>query len=170
MSLFDVKMDREAEKVFSDIKLNATGTRRALRQAWFEVGRHLKSNTNKEILRRPKGGRTYFVRSRSSGKRRRHVASAPGETHANQFGDLRKTLGWKIRGDQGGEFGYGPAPIKVPGSSSDLLPLPAYAGAIEFGRLDGSIEARPSILHGIEASARDIEVTLADHIDRELNG
>ena len=158
-SMFTVRADVENEKVFGDVRLNATGTRRALRQAWFEVGRHLKATANAEILRRPKGGRTYFIRSRSSGKLRRHVASAPGETHANMFGDLRKSLGWKIRGDQGGEFGYGAAP----GSK-----VPDYAGAIELGRLDGSIEPRPSIGNALDASARDIEVTLADHIERSL--
>ncbi len=161
MSLFDVKLDPDSKKVFVKLELNATGTRRALRQAWFEVGRHVHRTTNREILRRPKGGRTYLVRSRSSGRRRRHVASAPGETHANMFGDLRKSLGWKIRGDQGGEFGYGARPgTKVP----------AYAGAIELGPPGRKDAARPSIKNGITASARDIEVTLADHIERELNG
>lgn len=143
-----VKAAPDTPAVMRHLELaGATGTKRALRQAWFEVGRHLTREANREILKGRKTGRVYIFRS-PSGRRRRHRASAPGETHANLTGALRKSIGWKMTGARGGDFGYG-----VAGGSRTA---PPYAGAIEFGRDDGTIAPRPSLLNAINASERDI--------------
>ena len=119
--------------------------RRTVRRGWFKLGKDLKQTANKEILRRPKGGRTYIRRTRG-GRRRRHVASAPGETHANMSGKLRRSIGWRVSGSDRMEFGYGVAR----GESA-----PAYANAIENGSF--KILARPSLRNAITATQRNAE-------------
>ncbi len=116
-------------------------TRRSIRHGFFALGRDLKTTVSKEILRKPKAGRTYIRKDRA-GRRRRHVASAPGETHANMTGLTRRSLGWQVRGHQSLEFGYG---VSGP-------PAPEYAGALEFG---GKNEPRPSLQNGMKAVERN---------------
>lgn len=132
--------------------------RRGIRQGWFAVGRDWKATTSQEILRRPKSGRVYLVRG-PSGRRRRHVASAPGETHANLSGALRRSLSWKAHGHEELEVGYG---VSTTGRNQ----MPPYGPRLEFG--GGNIEARPSVLHGIEAVQRNAERHLADGVAKEL--
>ena len=106
-----------------------------MRRFWFALGKDLKTEANRSALARDKTGREYRVTSRAGGRRRRHVASAPGQAHANMFGDLRKSLSWKLIGTHQLDFGYG-----LRGKAA-----PAYADAIELGREDGSIAPRPTL-------------------------
>ncbi len=158
---FKVTDRLETARVFKSLENLENATRRSIRQAWFELAKDLKQEANKEILRRPKGGRTYIIRTRG-GRRRRHVASAPGETHANLTGALRRSLSWKVYGVDSMEFGYGV-------STTAQNEAPIYAGAIEFGRKDGSIEARPSLLNAITATQRNAEKYFEIAMNRELN-
>jgi len=125
------------KKAFNLIEQLKNKTNIAIRETWFSLGRDLKHEAEREILRRPKSGRTYIVRT-AGGRRRRHTASAPGETHANLSGDLRKSVSWKVHGAHRMDFGYG-------FSTTDQNRAPDYDAAIEFGRKDGHIAARPSI-------------------------
>lgn len=134
-------------------------TRRSIRHAWFELGKDLRAEANREILRKPKSGRVYVVRGRG-GRRRRHVASAPGETHANLTGKLRRSIGWKVSGSDQMDFGYGVA-------STGRNAAPPYAPAIEFGRADGSIAPRPSLQNAIRATQRRVPVEFEDQMERE---
>ena len=114
-------------------------SRRVLRQFWFRLGKDLKAEANRAVLDRgSKSGRVYIVRG-PSGRRRRHQASAPGQSHANLSGTLRKSISWKIQGTHQMDFGYG----------LGTKPAPVYADAIELGRADGSIEPRPTIENAI---------------------
>ena len=135
--------------------------RRGIRQGWYAVGDDWKSEANREILRKPKGGRVYIIRT-AGGRTRRHTASAPGETHANLTGALRKALSWKVRGN-GTELDVGYA---VAGKTE----APPYAHAIEFGKTNApnTIEPRPSIQNAIKATQRNAEQHLADAVQREL--
>lgn len=134
------------------IRLLQTGklTRRAIRQSWFEVGRDLKASANTEILRKPKGGRTYYIRG-PSGRRRRHVASAPGETHANLSGRLRRSIGWQVHGWRSMEFGYGVD-----------KPAPVYGKFVENGT--GKIKPRPSLGNAV----RDIDRNATAYFNRNF--
>ena len=76
-------------------------TRKGLRQGMFKAGQSLRSEASHEILKGPKTGRIYIRRIRG-GRRRRHQASAPGETHANITGKLRRSLSFQLRGCQVG--------------------------------------------------------------------
>ena len=139
---FQMRLDtRSRQALLEATQLNRL-TRRSIRHGWFALAQDLRRTANTEILRRPKGGRTYTIRS-PSGRRRRHVASAPGETHANLSGTLRRSLGWIVRGHTGMEFGYGVD-----------KPAPDYA-RIEDGW--GRVRPRPSLLNAINATNRNAE-------------
>lgn len=144
---------RDTEKVLVKLEQANILTEKGIRRAWFAVGKDLKASANKEILRRPKGGRTYIRRDRA-GRRRRHVASAPFETHANMTGALRKSIGWKVRGVQL-EYGYGAT-----------KPAPSYAPFVELGTT--KMEPRPSIQNSIKENRRNTERHLSDSVLREL--
>lgn len=147
------------DRTFGRLELLAEGTRRALRQAWFQVGRDLSAEANRQVLKTVKTGRTYVVRG-PSGRRRRHVASAPGQSHANLTGKLRKSVSWKIRGERGGEFGYGV-------STTDANRAPEYAPAVEFGT--SKMAARPTLQNTIRAVQGKIGQHLRDAVEDELS-
>jgi len=118
-------------------------TTRAAERAWWFSGRDLRKAASDEILRKPKSGRLYIRRDRA-GRRRRHVASAPGETHANMTGALRRSVDFKVRGSKQLEFGYG--------ISTGIAPV--HAPFVEFGTR--RMAARPSLQNAIRASRRNI--------------
>lgn len=125
-------------------------TRRGLRQAMFKVSDDLKSEASKEILRKPKSGRTYLIRRGASGRVVRHVASAPGETHANFSGKTRRSLSYVMRGTSEIEFGYGLTNVQA----SD------WAEFLEFGT--SKMAARPSLANSIRSNERNIEQHFQD--------
>ena len=131
-------------------------TRSGVDHAAFVSGRGLVKTTSREILKRPKGGRTY-IRRDSAGRRRKHVASAPGQTHANMTGTLRKSLGFKVNPKQL-EFGYGVQANQAP----------TYARAVEFGTR--RMAARPSLQNGIKAERRNFQNNFDREIGKRLEG
>ncbi len=159
-----VRQGSENERVFARLATTEDGIRKAIRRSWFGLGQDLRREANREILRRPKGGRTYIVRSRS-GRRRRHVASAadpptPGETHANLKGDLRRSLSWKVHGTESMDFGYG----LVSGTGRTA---PKYAPFVEFGTR--RMAARPSLSNAIDATQANAEQHWGENMFREFN-
>lgn len=137
-------------RVISKIEGIEHASIRVIRRAFYFIGRDLKSAANKEILRKPKGGRTYIIRTRS-GRRRRHVASAAGETHANLSGRLRRSLGYQVNGHTSLSFGYGVEPETRRQDSS----RPFYGNFVEFGTR--RMAARPSLQNAIRDTLRNSE-------------
>lgn len=132
-------------------------TQRGIRRGWFDLARDLKATANAEILRKPKGGRVYLVKTRTG--RRRHVASAPGETHANLKGRLRRSLSWKVRGTDSMDFGYGV-------STTSRNEAPPYAPHVEFGTR--RMAERPSLENAITATQREAEQNFERAIRTEV--
>lgn len=128
--------------------------RRAMRHAWFELGKDLRAEASREVLHGIKTGRVYIIRG-PSGRRRRHRASAPGETHANRTGALRRGLSWKVHGHRRMEFGYGITP-------SDRSPV--YASFVELGTR--RMAARPTLANAINALQRNVARDFATAMDR----
>ncbi len=134
-------------------------TQQSIRQAWFGLGKDLEIEAKKEIKRTPKSGRTYFIRTRS-GRVRRHVASAPGETHANLTGKLRRSVSWKVHGYSRMEFGYGVATVAANAA-------PEYDSWVEDGhdtRGGSRVAARPSM----ENAVRKIKRTTSQHFEKAM--
>ena len=155
--MISVTSARGNKETFARLEGLGDLTRKAIRQTWFRAGKDLKAEANREILRRPKSGRTYVIRSRA-GRRRRHVASAPGETHANLSGKLRRALSWKVRGTDRMDFGYG--------VSTTAQNDPPIYSQIEFGF--GRVKARPTLKNAIDATQRNIERHFVEEMDRRL--
>lgn len=144
--MMQIKEDRQNKRVFLRVDQLGPRTKQGIREGFFEFGKDLKQTANKEILRRPKGGRTYIIRGPGGG-RRRHVASAPGETHANRSGTLRRSMGWKVNGGRSMEFGYG--------VGYQAAPAPDYAGYVEDGTR--KMAPRPSLGNAVKATERNAE-------------
>lgn len=143
------------ERVFSELMGVEGATRRSIRAAWFELGKDLQRRAEVEILRGVKTGRVYIIRV--GGRRRRHVSSAPGETHANLTGALRASIGWKVYGTDSMEFGYG-----IGGAA------PKHARFVELGTRN--MEARPSLDNAINASQATAELRWQEAMFAEFNG
>ncbi len=149
----------EVDKAFLDLHDVDRDTARGVRQGFFKIGQRLLAIANRNILdKTKKTGRIYIRRDRA-GRRRRHQASAPGETHANMTGALRKSIGWKVKGAESLTFQYG---------ADGRLP-PLYDSAIEFGTKDGHIKPRPSLRNAIGEVDRDAEKYFEENIIKELN-
>lgn len=137
---FGVRQDRNNDVVFREVDQMTTRLQQVFRRGFLLYMQALKRRANHEILHGKKTGRVYRVRK--GGRVRNHRASAPGETHANLSGRLRRSLSWKVHGWQRAEFGYG-----VATNASEVAPL--YAPFVEFGT--SRMEARPSLENAIEA-------------------
>lgn len=150
---FRIREDSKNRLVYRRVEDLPTRAHQVFRAGFFDFMAALKVEANKEILRKPKAGRTYIARDRS-GRKRRHKASAPGESHANLSGTLRRSLSWKVFGWEKAEFGYGV-------SSNAQNKAPGYAGFVELGtRL---MKPRPSLQNAVRATERDV------HFDRALD-
>lgn len=150
---FEMVIDRGNREVLLRASQMRQLTERSIRHGWFALGRDLRTTANTEILRRPKSGRTYYRRDRI-GRRRRHIASAPGETHANMTGAARRSLGWIVRGFRSLEFGYG---------VSTREPAPPYVPALELGST--RMAPRPSLQNAIEATNRNAELYFTERFN-----
>lgn len=78
-------------------------TRRGIRQGFFKLGSSLVRTASKQILKKDKTGRVYLIRRGKT--RRRHRASAAGQSPANLSGENRRSLGFKIKGAEQMNFG-----------------------------------------------------------------
>lgn len=150
-----VRSERGNRKAFFQLSQVEKITRRSIRQAWFQLGKDLQAEANREILRRPKRGRVYIVRTRT-GRRRRHVASAPGETHANLSGTLRRSISWKVHGTEQLDFGYGV-------STTLANAAPEYAPFVEFGTR--RMKPRPSLENAIDK----LQGNAARHFEKAMD-
>lgn len=151
----EMKAARQNDKIFDEFGNVNHNMRQSIRRGWFRLGQDLKSEANKEILKKPKHGRTYILRTRS-GRRRRHVASAPGETHANLSGKLRRSISWKVHGHEKLDYGYGI-------STTAKNKAPFYDAFVEFGTR--RMDPRPSLQNSINETQRNAE----NHFQRELS-
>ena len=147
-------IDKTQKKVYFKIKNLNKLTRYGIERGAYTSGIQIKKNTSKEILKKPKGGRVYIRRTKGGG-RRRHVASAPFETHANMTGALRRSLSFKVNPRQL-EFGYGLA----------IESAPEYAGFVEFGTKN--MKPRPSLLNGITSSQNVITSNMNREIKKRI--
>jgi len=151
--MINFKHGRDNKRVYLLIEDIGDATHRSIRHAWFDLGRDLRKTASENILKKPKGGRTYYRRIKG-GSRRKHVASAPGETHANLTGRLRRSLGWKVRGAESLEFGYG--------VDKDTT---VYAPFVENGTR--RMRARPSLQIAVSQVSRNAETYFRKRFEDE---
>ena len=142
-----------SKKVFGRIEGLEKAFKIGIRRGMSDSGHGLVRSANAEILRKPKSGKTYIITTRS-GRRRRHVASAPGETHANLTGATRKSLSFKQHGISQLEFGYGVSEGK---RATD------WAEFLEFGT--SKMKPRPSLQNAL----RDQQGHMVQHFENAIS-
>lgn len=156
----DVKSDSKNSSQF--IKLTSVGkiTSFAIRKAWFVVGKRVIKDAKKAIMKKPRSGRVYTLRT-PGGRKRRHTASKPGESHANLTGQLKNATSWKLHGSDM-EFGYGVVKRNAP----------PHGKWMEFGVKAKSggwkIEPRPTLKNAIDANIKNAENDLARAVEESF--
>ena len=144
----DIKESQGSAVTFDAIFKTKERTQKGIRRAFFDIGKELMTSLNEEVLRGKKTGRLYILRTRS-GRRRRHIASAPGETPANITGKYRRSRGFINQTTQ-----------LTFGLRQD------YAEYLEVGTR--RMRARPGLGNAIEANERDIIRDFQDGILNEV--
>lgn len=128
----------------------AAHTQLGLERAWWKSAKDIQKTFNRQVLdKTTKTGRIYFRRLKGGG-RRKHQASAPGESPANRTGFYRKSFGWNVRGAQ--ELAVG---VDAP-----------YGLYLEQGT--SRMKARPGLRNAVDASERDIIRHLATEIENYI--
>lgn len=153
----DLKIDKKSYHAIASIKSISSNSKKGIRNAFYKIGVDLKKTAIDHINFTPKSGRQYIYYH--NGKKRIHVASAPGEPPANFRGNLRKSVGYKLNGSSYIVFGAGNSKVK-------------YARRLELGGSDrtrggGSsyIAPRPFIIRSINDNERNI----TQHFENEIS-
>lgn len=127
----------------------AANTRYGIEKSLWQSGKDLIATFSRQVIAKNKTGRLYIRKTRA-GARRRHIASAPGESPANRTGFYRKSAGFQVRGPKELIFG----------NSAE------YAGFLEIGT--SRMAKRPGLGNAIKATERDIIRNLATGISESL--
>ena len=142
ISAGDTTLKLSAEKI-------AANTRFGIEKALWRSGKDIHKEFNRQVLAKDKSGRLYTRRTRG-GAKRRHIASAPGETPANRTGTYRKGFDFSVdRSDQ----------LTI-GNTED------HALWLEIGT--SRMKKRPGLANAIKASERDIIRNLTGEIEAAI--
>ena len=138
------------QKAFDSITLAPRNTQRAIELSFYHIGRDHMAELSRQMLKKDKKGRTY-IRRIKGGARRRHVASAPGQTAANRTGRMRRARSFKLRGSDQLEFGIEGVP---------------YAAFLERGTR--RMSPRPSLGNTVKTQQKNAENAFERYLIREL--
>lgn len=94
---------QDGNKMFLAIGNIKNANIKAIRMAMYFIGKDLVKTSQELIQSKDKSGRVYKLKSGTV--TRLHQSSAPGEAPANFSGNLRKSLGFEVRGADQLEFG-----------------------------------------------------------------
>lgn len=145
-------------KAFQFIKNSHKITREGIRKAFYYIGNDLRRTTQESILSGPKTGRTYLIRI--GGRKINHTASAPGEAPANFTGNLRKSIGFEVRGGDKLEFGSRSGPPAA--GLSPKQSVAEYSKYLELGT--SKMAARPYLKPSITKNQQNAK----QHFEREI--
>jgi hypothetical protein len=98
------KLQPSSKKAVMKLKNLDKVTKKGIRQAFYKLGKDLVATAKKDILAKPRFGRTYRISYK--GRIRIHVASRPGEAPASFTGTLWRSLDFKVSGADSMRFGY----------------------------------------------------------------
>ena len=126
----------------------AARTKFGIQKAFWRTGKDLQAEFNRQVLNKSEKSGTLYIRKDRLGRRRKHIASAPGETAANRSGNYRRSIGFSVDSAQ-----------LAFGNSAE------YAGFLELGT--SRMKKRPGLANTIDAGQRDIIRNLTDGIVEE---
>lgn len=133
---FDIVVLKGGEKYEDSLRGLEPRTRFGIEKALWRLGKDIHTEFRKQVIAKDKTGRIYVFRTKS-GARRRHRASAPGETPANRTGLYRKKFNFNV-------------------ARADLLEVTddaPYAGYLEEGTR--IMKRRPGLGNAVKATQRD---------------
>ena len=136
------------ERAFESAGNIAANTKFGIEKAFYFIGKDLMGEFNRQVLAKNKSGQLYIIRRGKT--RRRHIASAPGETPANISGKYRKGIGFKVDG----------ANQLIFGNSAE------HAGFLESGTR--FMKKRPGLGNAVKSSERTIIRDLSSNIEDRL--
>lgn len=136
------------ERAFQSAGNIAANTKFGIEKAFYFIGKDLTGEFNRQVLAKNKSGRLYIIRRGKT--RRRHIASAPGETPANISGKYRKGIGFKVDG----------ANQLIFGNNAE------HAGFLESGTR--FMKKRPGLGNTVKSSERTIIRDLSSNIEDRL--
>jgi hypothetical protein len=153
------KEDSKNRAAYLKIEKLTHETFRAIRQAYYRIGKNLSRHLNEKMLEKPKHGRTYYFKKAKISKygpaftRKKHIASAPHEYPANMTGAMRKSRAFIVSGHTQLEFG-----LKVP-----------YAKYIEDGTPGGQLVARKPLRRSFEDTKGNARTYFEEEIKKALS-
>lgn len=152
------------EKAFLHLAGIATTSQRAIRQAFYNIGKDLLNTSRSMILEGPKSGKVYVVKKGAANRSYRHQSSAPGQAPANLTGNLRKSIGFDVRGSEQLEFGSRSGPPAAGVSPNQNVA--EYARALELGNNSRNLEKRPYLKPSIVSNQRNA----TEHFETAIKG
>jgi hypothetical protein len=165
----NLRIDPENRKVKVQIDELAKRSNVGIRKGFYYLGRDLVATSKKLIRKKPKTGRTYFIRKVIGGRLVRHVASAPGEAPARITGALLNSLDFNVSGADRMEFGSKRktqflqraigAGFTVRGTRKTNIEYPKF---LELGTK--KMAKRPYLLPSIKNNQRNAR----EHFEREM--
>lgn len=156
--MFEFKADPRNLKVVIKIQKQAGDQKKAIRKAFYEIGKRLVAATNKAILKKPKHGKTYII------KGRKHTASAPGEAPANLTGNLRKSLDFEVRGSSQMLFGVQESFGNRKSGQNGVI----YGRALELGYQPRNLAARSYLIASIRENQKNTQVIFERNLRESL--
>jgi hypothetical protein len=150
------------EKAFLQIANLSQSSYKGIRRAFYNIGKDLLTTSRDMILDAPKSGQVYIVKKGT--RNFKHQASAPGEAPANLTGNLRKSIGFDVRGGEQLEFGSrSTAPAAGVSPNQNVA---AYARALELGNPKHNLAKRPYLKPSIVSNQRNA----TEHFESAIKG
>lgn len=128
----------------------ADSTITGIEKAFWRSGKTLMKKFSEQVLDKSMKTGIVYIRKDRLGRRRRHQASAAGESPANRTGLYRRSVGFIVQGSTQLVFG-------------DSAP---YAGFLETGT--SRMAARPGLGNAVRASERNIIRNFATEMIEEI--
>lgn len=142
LNIIDARGNEKSFKSAIGIKAN---TNFGIQKSLYQSGKDLKATFNRQVLAKDKTG-TVYIRRNKAGARRRHQASAEGESPANRTGNYRRSTGFYVNG--GNELVFGNAA--------------KYGGFLELGT--SRMKPRPGLGNAVNANERNLIRNFATEI------
>jgi hypothetical protein len=103
MGMVEIISDSKNREILLKVKHLALLEQKGIRHAFYNIGKSLVKESKALINKKPKSGRTYWIRK--GNRRVRHRASAAGEAPAVITGNLRGSVDFKVNGSESLTFG-----------------------------------------------------------------
>jgi len=91
-----IQEERNNQAIILRLKSSPKNAKVGIVTGFHRLGNLEVLHARKLIRKGPKTGRLYSI----PGRKRRHRASAPGQSPANLFGNLARSIGYQIYGDE----------------------------------------------------------------------